>query len=119
MDQKMHQLLDAAIAIVTGITPAALGASVSMAYERGLTWGDRFARLAVGVIVSWFATGAVAQVWPFGHIDGFALQGISFTAGMIAYKATPPLAHNITDIIVSLPGSLRDRWLGPKKGGDA
>ena len=55
-------LRDAAVAAATvaaGLVPSALGAAVSLAYEPGLTWSQRFVQLSVGVCVSYFVGGAV------------------------------------------------------------
>lgn len=115
MDKILHQLIDFAWTLVVGITPAALGASVSLVYEKGLTWGDRFIRLAVGVIVSWFGQRFAAAVV---SIDPFVLQGIGFTLGMIAYKATPAFMSSASDTFSGLPARLVARFLPAKKEGD-
>lgn len=112
MEKHFAALLDLVATIVAAITPAALGATVSMAYERGLTWADRFSRLLVGIAVSFFTTRVVDALW---LDDPLLLQSVSFTMGMIAYKATPQLAHNLTDIVVALPGTFGSRWLGKSK----
>lgn len=115
MDKLTHQLIDALISLLIGLTPAALGAGVSLMYEKGLTWGDRFARLAVGVTVSWFTSRAVGALWPWPPIDPFVLQGITFTLGMIAYKATPPFISSASTIVAGLPSAIAERFLPVKK----
>ncbi len=117
MEKFTDHLLEALISLLVGLTPAALGAGVSLMYEKGLTWGDRFARLAVGVTVSWFTSRAVGAVWPWQPIDPFVLQGITFTLGMIAYKATPPFISGMSSMIAGLPAAIAARWLG-KSGSD-
>lgn len=112
MDKHFATLIDVVATFFAAITPAALGATVSMAYERGLTWGDRFTRLLVGIAVSYFTTRVVDALW---LDDPLLLQSVSFTMGMIAYKATPQLAHNITDIVVTIPAWVATRWLGKSK----
>lgn len=112
MDKHFSVILDFVATFLAAITPPALGAIVSMAYERGLTWGDRFARLLVGIVVSYFTTRVVDALW---LDDPLLLQSLSFTMGMIAYKATPQLAQNIADIVVTLPGWFGSRWLGKSK----
>lgn len=120
MDKLFDHLLEALINLAIGLTPAALGAGVSLMYEKGLTWGDRFARLSVGVTVSWFSSRAVGALWPWQPIDPFVLQGITFTLGMIAYKATPPFISGMTAVVERLPDALASRWLGKsdKTGGE-
>ena len=86
MQKFFHLFADNALAFLAGLTPAALGAAVSLAYEKGLTWTERFVQMAVGVIVSFFVSRAADAVWP---LDPFVLQAVGFVTGMIAYKATP------------------------------
>ncbi|MBX9860635.1 MAG: hypothetical protein K2Y20_13760 [Sphingomonas sp.] len=112
MDKHLAAVIDLVAAFVATITPAALGACVSMAYERGLTWGDRFTRLLVGIAVSYFTTRVIDALL---LDDPLLLQSVSFTMGMIAYKATPQLTRNITDIVVTIPGWLAKQWLGKSK----
>lgn len=114
MKQHILDFLWAALAFLSGLTPAALGAAVSLMFEKGLTWSDRFMRLAVGIIVSWFAARVAGALW---KLDPFVLQGISFTIGMIAFKATPPFISNASDVIAGLPGIVRDRFLPKKESG--
>lgn len=109
---RLAEMIEAAFAIVAGITPAALGATVSLAYERGLSWGDRFGRLLVGIVVSYFTTKVVDAMW---LDDPFLLQAVSFTLGMIAYKATPPIAQQLTDMLVALPAMVRAKYLAPPR----
>lgn len=109
MDKLLHTLLEAIVTLIAGITPAALGAAVSLFYERGLTWGDRFARLAVGIIVSWFASRLVAVLcgwWWKVDPDPFFLQGVGFVFGMIAFKATPAFISGATTALGKLPDAI-------------
>ncbi len=114
MEKFTDHLLDAIMSLLIGLTPAALGAGVSLMYEKGLTWGDRFARLAVGVTVSWFTSRAVGALWPWQPIDPFVLQGITFTLGMIAYKATPPFISSASSVIAGLPAAIAARFMPGK-----
>ncbi|CAN5774466.1 hypothetical protein BH11PSE6_BH11PSE6_01800 [soil metagenome] len=115
---SLPELFAALITFLAGLTPAAMGAAVSLAYEKGLTWRDRFIQFSVGVVVSYFAGGLVGALWPWKPLDPFVLQGITFTLGMIAFKATPKFISSCSDAIGTLPGELRDRlvtWLPKKK----
>lgn len=115
MEKYTNQLLDVIVTLLAGITPAALGACVSLMYEKGLTWGDRFARLAVGCIVSWFGQRAMGAIFT---VDPFVLQGIGFTIGMIAFKATPSLISAASDAVASIPARIVARFLPPKTDGE-
>ncbi len=117
----LPELFAAILTFLAGLTPAALGAAVSLAYEKGLTWRDRFIQFAVGVVVSYFAGGVTAVIWALffkGPIDPFVLQGFQFTFGMIAFKATPQFIASCSDVLAGLPALVRDRlitWLPRKK----
>jgi len=117
MDKYLHQLFETFLAFLGGLTPAALGAAVSLAYEKGLTWSDRFVQFAVGVCVSYFAGGVIAAIWPWKPIDPFVLQGITFTLGMIAFKATPRFISSASDVVAGLPGDILRR-IFPRKDGE-
>jgi predicted anti-sigma-YlaC factor YlaD len=115
--QFWTQLWDAAVTFAGGLTPAGLGASVAVAYEKGLTWAEKFTQLAVGVIVSYFTTRTLDALWP---LDPFVMQGVSFSVGMIAFKSAPRFIAGAAEVIGSLPAFLRDRILallpGRKEG---
>lgn len=104
-------LRDAALTATTfaaGLVPSALGAAVSLAYEPGLTWSQRFVQLSVGVCVSYFVGGAVHGLTDW---SAFVLQAIQFVTGMIAYRATPRVTQALVERLVALPGALLDRVL--------
>ena len=102
---KLAQIVDTGLAFLVGLTPGALGAAVSLAYEKGLTWADRFTQFAVGTVVSWFAGRVVGAMLT---LDPFVLQGVSFTLGMIAFRATPRFASGMSDLVAEVPVRLRD-----------
>jgi len=109
MDKYLHQLLDGTLSLLAGLTPAALGAAVSLAFEKGLTWTERFVQMAVGVIVSFFVGRAVNAIHP---LDPFVLQAVSFVTGMIAYKSAPALIEGSAAAFRALPGALKDWVIG-------
>lgn len=111
MDKLLHEWLDAVLTFALGLVPAALGAAVTLAYERGLTWADRFTQFGVGVVVSYFAGGVIAA---YLTVDPFVLQAVRFTIGMIAFRATPKLTSTLIDRVVDGAGTLLDRVL-PRK----
>lgn len=119
MDKLIHELLATAATFIVGLLPAALGAAVSLAYETGLTWSRRFVQMSVGVVVSYFATGALAALWPWGSPDAFVIQAVGFVVGMIAFKATPRFITGCSDAIASAPRAVLDRFLNLLPGKDA
>lgn len=104
----MHEIGDALLAFLISLCPAALGASVSLAYETGLTWGRRVTQLWVGIVVSYFATNAIAALSPWGPLDPFVRQAIGFVIGMIAFKATPRFMTSSVEVVADLPASVRE-----------
>jgi hypothetical protein len=114
MDKQLHAIIDPALAFLVGLSPAALGAAVSLAYEKGLTWTERFVQFAVGTCVSFFVSRAIGGMV---KLDPFVLQGIGFTVGMIAFKAAPKFISSCSDVVATLPAGLRDAILSwfPKK----
>ena len=114
MDKHLAQIWDAVTTFAIGLTPAALGALVAVSYEKGLTWADRFTQFAVGVVVSYFTTRVVgAMIAP----DPFVLQGVSFSIGMVAFKAAPRFISGGAEVFGSIPGEIRDRIFPKRKDG--
>ncbi|MDQ0250973.1 hypothetical protein J2W22_003037 [Sphingomonas kyeonggiensis] len=107
--QKLPALLDAAGTLLAGLVPGAIGATVTLAFERGLTWGQRFLQLAVGTVVSFYAARMVGAIWH--GLDPFVMDGVKFTIGMIAFKATPRFIASAVDVVAGVPGIIRDRYL--------
>lgn len=114
MEAKIHALLEALFAVLSGLAPGAIGAGVAMAWKKGLTWRERFIRLAVGSTVCWFSTRAIGAIWP-GWSD-YVVQAIGFTLGMIAFEATPKFIAGAAEAMGGLPAILRDRFIGKGDG---
>ncbi|KQM88472.1 hypothetical protein ASE67_01565 [Sphingomonas sp. Leaf23] len=109
---KLLTIIDTMLALLAGLLPGAMGAAVSLAYEKGLTWSDRFLQFTIGTIVSYFARGVIVALF---DLHTFVVDGIVFTAGMIAFRATPRFASAVIDALVSLPALVRDRFFGGSK----
>lgn len=106
MDKNdLHGYLQAVLTFLGGIAPGAIGAAVAVAYEKSLTWGQRFLQFAIGIIVSYFATLVVRENTSFGP---FLIQSISFTVGLIAYKAVPGFTESAAETARSVPKDLWD-----------
>jgi hypothetical protein len=114
MDKILHELGATALAFLAGLVPAALGAAVSLAYETGLTWSRRFTQMSVGIVVSYFATGVIRVLWPWGVPDPFVIQAVSFVLGMIAFKATPKFIAGLSERVTDIPAAFFDRFF-PRK----
>lgn len=114
MDKLLHELLDTVVAFLLTLLPPALGATVSMLVDEGITWSKMLARLSVGILVCYFVRGAVdAIVAPHPVVS----QAIGFMIGMVAYKSAPGFISGASTVIAELPGQLRDRLLAllPRK----
>jgi hypothetical protein len=114
MDKILHDIGVTLLALFAGLVPAALGAAVSLVYETGLTWSRRFTQMSVGIVVSYFATGVIRVLWPWGQADPFVLQAVSFVLGMIAFKATPKFIAGMSERVTDIPAALIDRFF-PRK----
>lgn len=114
MDKLIHDVLEAVLAFLASLVPSALGSVVSLVYEPGLTWTQRFARLWIGVTVSYFAQRAAGAVF---DLHPYVLQAIAFVLGMIAYRAAPAFTAAAVAVVGELPALLRDRLIAflPKK----
>jgi hypothetical protein len=108
MDKLPHALLEAIGTLLAGLVPGAIGATVTLAWERGLTWGQRFLQLAVGTVVSFYAARMIGALWH--GVDAFMLDGVKFTIGMIAFKATPRFIGSAVEVAAGLPALIRDRY---------
>lgn len=114
MKDLLHELGSTLLAFFVGLVPAALGAAVSLAYETGLTWSRRFLQMSVGIVVSYFATGVIRVLWPWGHPDPFVIQAVGFVVGMIAFKATPKFIAGLSERVTDIPAAFFDRFF-PRK----
>ncbi len=113
MKINLAELLDGSASFLVGLAPGAVGATVAVVLDRAMTWTQRFIAIGVGIVVSYFARGGAGAMVG----NDFIVQGIAFTAGMVAYKAAPKFIDQASDVIASIPGRLRDRFLPEKKDG--
>lgn len=107
----LHEIGSAILVFLIGLLPSALGAAVSLAYEQTLTWRVSVVQFSVGVVVSYFAKlGFIAAclfIWGSAP-NPYVEQAVSFTLGMIAFKATPGFRDNVIAIVVGLPDAARE-----------
>ncbi|HEX8583066.1 MAG TPA: hypothetical protein VF680_01485 [Allosphingosinicella sp.] len=106
-----HELVEAAQATGSALMPAAIGATVSQAFKRGLSYGERLIQILVGICVSYFAGGAINAIF---EPSPLVAQAVTFVFAMVAYEATPKFIHNATEVLGQLPAELRDRFLKKK-----
>ena len=108
MDKILHEIVDTILAFLMSLLPSALGATVSMMVDDGITWSRMLARLWVGIVMSYFisrALGATLAIHPF------VTQAISFLVGMVAYKSAPAFISGCATALGEAPSLIRDRLI--------
>jgi hypothetical protein len=108
----LQQILAAIQDAATALAPAAIGAAVGQAWEKGLSFSQRLVQWAVGICVSYYVGGGL-EAWL--RLDPFVSDAISFVLAMLAFKATPRFIAGGVAVAEGLPADLRDRILGPSK----
>lgn len=108
MDKYLHDLGEALLAILLSFLPSALGATVSMMVDDGITWAKMFARLWVGIVVSYFVKGALVAIL---SLHPFVVDAVSFLTGMVAYKSAPGFIAGCAAVLGEAPGQLRDKLI--------
>lgn len=108
MDKFAHEVIDTILAFLMSLLPSALGATVSMMVDDGITWSKMLARLWVGVVMCYFMSRALEALFT---LHPFVIQAISFLIGMVAYKSAPGFISGCATAAGEAPGMLRDRLL--------
>lgn len=106
MDKFVHEVVDTILAFLISLLPSALGATVSMLVDDGITWSKMLARLWVGIVMSYFMSRALDALFAF---HPFVTQAISFLIGMVAYKSAPAFIAGCATALGEAPSLLRDR----------
>jgi len=106
MSKLPDEALSALLSLAAALAPAALGAAVAQAWEKGLSWGQRLLQWAVGICVSYYVTLGVTA-WL--HLDPFVSQAIGFVVAMVAFRATPRFIESVSAAAGALPGALLER----------
>jgi len=100
MDKLPRELIDALLSLAAALAPAAIGAAVAQAWEKGLSWGQRLVQWAVGICVSYYVTLGISA-WL--HLDPFVSQAIGFVVAMVAFRATPRFIEGVAAAASTLP----------------
>lgn len=111
LEKLLHDIADAAQQFLSALMPAAIGAAVGQAWEKGVSWSQRLLQWIVGICVSYYAGLLIVALWDLGP---FAADAVSFFLGMVAFKATPRFIQSAVDVVAALPTGIRD-WILPKK----
>lgn len=111
----LHQIIAGLQDAASALAPAAIGAAVGQAWEKGLSFSQRLMQWAIGICVSYYVGGGL-EAWL--RLDPFVSDAISFVLAMIAFKATPRFIAGGVDVIGALPADLRARLTGKKESED-
>jgi hypothetical protein len=112
MSKLPDEIMTGLASLASALAPAAIGAGVAQAWEKGLSWGQRLVQWAVGICVSYYVTAGVAAWW---HLDPFVAQAIGFVIAMVAFRATPAFTGAVVTAAAQLPTALLSK-LGLAKG---
>lgn len=108
MDKILHEILDTILAFIVSLVPSALGATINMMVDDGITWGKMLARLWVGIVMSYFISRALDASFA---LHPFVTQAVSFLIGMVAYKSAPGFIAGCATAFSEAPGLIRDRLI--------
>lgn len=115
-DRIVHDILEGVQAIASALTPAAVGAAIGQAWEKGLSWTQRISQWVVGICVSYYVGFAIEAAM---NLDAFVADAVKFIIAMIAFQATPRFIRGAVDAVGTLPDRIRDRFFPPAStGGD-
>jgi len=95
MKETLAEILQQLIILTKALIPGALGAAVAVAVQQGLSWLQRFIQLIVGIIVSYYAGEAAAEL--FGA-EGVIKNAIGLTAGVGAFETAKALRVSIAQV---------------------
>ncbi|WP_069337148.1 hypothetical protein [Sphingobium yanoikuyae] len=107
-DGLLQQIIAGFQDAASALAPAAIGAAVGQAWEKGLSFSQRLMQWGIGICVSYYVGGGL-EAWL--RLDPFVSDAISFVLAMIAFKATPRFIAGGVDVIGTLPADLRKRFL--------
>ena len=115
-EKLIHDFLEATQALVSALTPAAVGAAIGQAWEKGLSWAQRISQWVVGICVSYYLGLAIREIM---SLDPFVADAVKFLIAMIAFQATPRFIRGAADAVGTLPASIRDWFFGANRKNDS
>lgn len=103
MKEILHEAAAGALLLAKALIPGALGAAVAVAVQTSLTWVQRFLQFAVGIVVSYYAGEAAADLL---GAEGAMKNAIGFTAGVGAFETAKALRVSIGEVARDAPKQL-------------
>jgi hypothetical protein len=91
-----------------GLVPGALGATVAVAVQSGLTWTQRLLQISIGIIVSYYANQASREIFEFGPMVS---NSIGFVFGLGAFEAVKNLRLSLGELAKTAPRDMWEWWL--------
>lgn len=98
--------------LIAAFGPAMAGSGVGQAWSKGLTWRQRIVQWLVGILVSYYVTRGLAEIFGLGP---FMAQAIGFVVAMMAFEVAPNIIDAASTIAKRLPTFVADwaaRWTG-------
>lgn len=108
MKESLTELAQTLAVFAKAMLPGAMGAAVAVAVQSGLTWGQRFLQLCVGIVASYYAGEAAFEL--FG-VTGVVKNAVGFTVGVAAFETVKALRVSIADVAKTVPRQAWDWWL--------
>lgn len=112
-EKALQDAIDAGLTAAGAIAPAAFGSAIAVFMKNGLSWTERAMQLAVGIVVSWYATLAITALCDFNR---FVVQAIAFTIGYLALDALPLFKERALALLGDVLDSIRDQIRKRKAG---
>lgn len=108
MKDYFHEALVGALVFTKALVPGALGAAVAVVIQSSLTWSQRFVQMGVGIIVSYYAGEAAAELV---GATGVVKNSIGFVAGVGAFETAKALRVSIGEVAATAPKQAWEWWL--------
>jgi uncharacterized membrane protein (DUF441 family) len=112
-EKALQEAIDAGLTAAGAIAPAAFGSAIAVMMKGGLRWTERAMQLAVGILVSWYATLAITAMC---ELNRFVVQAIAFTIGYLALDALPLFKERTLALLGDVLDAIRDRIRNRKAG---
>lgn len=103
MSKLTVEIANALGTFASALAPAAIGAAVAQAWEKGLSWSQRLTQWGVGICVSYYVNMGVTA-WL--RLDPFVAQAVGFVIAMVAFRATPRFIEGVAAAAAALPNGL-------------
>jgi hypothetical protein len=91
--------------LIAAFGPAMAGSGVGQAWSCGLSWRERTVQWLVGIMVSYYVTRGLSEIFGLGP---FISQAIGFVIAMIAFEVAPKIITAASTIAARIPDYASD-----------